>query len=210
MRNWLIGIAILFATPANAGELISNNGFDANQGSTGAAGWSAATSWKLYNNTNASTFSEVVASYSGRSNLLHIVTDGSDNGAYQMFGENALGGYADVFVVSGQARFGAYTNGGMLGVTSSLSSTTGVFERLALATKANNPFNFVALFSYGAGAEFYVDFASAGNGMSEGIEPNVEPGAVPEPATWAMILFGFGAIGSALRRRKSRSGVVYA
>jgi hypothetical protein len=28
-------------------------------------------------------------------------------------------------------------------------------------------------------------------------------GAVPEPATWAMMLIGFGAIGSAMRRRKS-------
>lgn len=29
------------------------------------------------------------------------------------------------------------------------------------------------------------------------------PDAVPEPATWAMLVAGFGAIGSALRRRKS-------
>lgn len=31
------------------------------------------------------------------------------------------------------------------------------------------------------------------------------PGAVPEPATWALMLLGFGAIGSALRRRQSSS-----
>lgn len=31
---------------------------------------------------------------------------------------------------------------------------------------------------------------------------NVQPAAVPEPATWAMMLIGFGAIGSTLRRRK--------
>jgi hypothetical protein len=30
------------------------------------------------------------------------------------------------------------------------------------------------------------------------------PGAVPEPASWAMMLFGFGAVGGALRRRKVR------
>jgi len=29
------------------------------------------------------------------------------------------------------------------------------------------------------------------------------PGAVPEPATWAMLLFGFGAVGATLRSRKS-------
>jgi hypothetical protein len=30
------------------------------------------------------------------------------------------------------------------------------------------------------------------------------PGAVPEPATWAMMLLGFGAIGFAMRRQKAR------
>lgn len=32
---------------------------------------------------------------------------------------------------------------------------------------------------------------------------NVTPGAVPEPATWAMMIIGFGAIGGALRRRQA-------
>ena len=30
--------------------------------------------------------------------------------------------------------------------------------------------------------------------------------AVPEPATWAMLLFGFGAVGATLRSRKSSTG----
>ena len=34
------------------------------------------------------------------------------------------------------------------------------------------------------------------------------PAAVPEPATWAMMLVGFGAVGFALRRRKSERGAV--
>jgi hypothetical protein len=33
--------------------------------------------------------------------------------------------------------------------------------------------------------------------------PVFEPGAVPEPATWALLLAGFGAIGAALRRRRA-------
>ena len=31
----------------------------------------------------------------------------------------------------------------------------------------------------------------------------IRPSAVPEPATWAMMLFGFGAVGFAMRRRRS-------
>lgn len=32
---------------------------------------------------------------------------------------------------------------------------------------------------------------------------NFSPGAVPEPATWGLMILGFGAVGGALRRRKS-------
>jgi len=42
---------------------------------------------------------------------------------------------------------------------------------------------------------------SRGNG-SYGGQVTFEPNAVPEPATWAMMLFGFGAVGFGLRRRK--------
>lgn len=35
-------------------------------------------------------------------------------------------------------------------------------------------------------------------------------GAVPEPATWAMMIAGFGLTGAAMRRRKTRVAVTYA
>ena len=51
-------------------------------------------------------------------------------------------------------------------------------------------------------------YLPAGSGIADirqvrlaGIQPLT--GAVPEPATWAMLLVGFGAIGASLRRRKS-------
>lgn len=34
--------------------------------------------------------------------------------------------------------------------------------------------------------------------------------AIPEPATWAMMIFGFGMVGSTLRNRKSRTKVSFA
>ncbi len=39
---------------------------------------------------------------------------------------------------------------------------------------------------------------------------NVNLAAVPEPATWAFMIFGFGAVGGALRRKKSRQAVSFA
>lgn len=36
------------------------------------------------------------------------------------------------------------------------------------------------------------------------------PGGVPEPATWAMLVLGFGVAGSALRRSRSvRANLAY-
>jgi hypothetical protein len=34
--------------------------------------------------------------------------------------------------------------------------------------------------------------------------------AVPEPATWAMMIGGFGMVGAAMRRRKAQVRVTYA
>lgn len=57
-----------------------------------------------------------------------------------------------------------------------------------------------------------------GGGDGSGSGSNLDPGpgggfetvsptpAVPEPATWAMMLLGFGAIGAKLRRTPSRAG----
>lgn len=44
---------------------------------------------------------------------------------------------------------------------------------------------------------------SSGGGSSGGTPPPVA--AVPEPATWAMMILGFGAIGGAMRRRSRES-----
>jgi hypothetical protein len=39
-------------------------------------------------------------------------------------------------------------------------------------------------------------------------EPVGAPPAVPEPATWAMMLMGFGATGVAMRRSRRRKGLL--
>lgn len=45
----------------------------------------------------------------------------------------------------------------------------------------------------------------AGIGLTVNFAPRVVTGAVPEPATWAMMLFGFGLIGGTMRRRAAPS-----
>jgi hypothetical protein len=43
------------------------------------------------------------------------------------------------------------------------------------------------------------------NVVDPGPGPGPGPGGVPEPATWAMLLIGFGAIGAATRQRRQRA-----
>lgn len=69
----------------------------------------------------------------------------------------------------------------------------------ALRTK-NNYFTLVGKGS--ASSRFTVFLGEVGGPMTLSILP-VSAGAVPEPATWGLMLVGFGAAGVALRRRKS-------
>ena len=60
-------------------------------------------------------------------------------------------------------------------------------------------------------------FGSDGSSLGNGSGPffglaldNVSFAAVPEPSTWAMLILGFGFVGSAMRRRKTNVRVAYA
>jgi hypothetical protein len=58
----------------------------------------------------------------------------------------------------------------------------------------------------GTGGLITLDFSSDSRSGADAILDNVvlttAPAGVPEPATWAMMLLGFGAIGLAMRRRR--------
>ncbi|WP_339693376.1 PEPxxWA-CTERM sorting domain-containing protein [uncultured Parasphingorhabdus sp.] len=58
---------------------------------------------------------------------------------------------------------------------------------------------------------FYWDSNNFDNSGDISFDINAVSGAVPEPATWAFMIFGFGAIGGAMRRqRKANLKVSYA
>ena len=48
-----------------------------------------------------------------------------------------------------------------------------------------------------------------GQNINTGVD-NIAIGAVPEPSTWLMMLLGFGAIGGAMRRTRSRTKIALA
>ncbi|MCG2841912.1 PEPxxWA-CTERM sorting domain-containing protein [Sandaracinobacter sp. RS1-74] len=55
-------------------------------------------------------------------------------------------------------------------------------------------------FDFGADRVNEVIFSSTSNSFEF---DNIAAGAVPEPATWAMLILGFGMVGAAMRRRAS-------
>lgn len=70
-----------------------------------------------------------------------------------------------------------------------------------------------SVFNFGNGGQFSVElfdttFGTPGNSNVTARFTLLNNSAVPEPATWAMMLIGFGVVGTAMRRRQ-RSSVSY-
>jgi hypothetical protein len=89
---------------------------------------------------------------------------------------------------------GANTQVGALSVMPALGSSPAIFaQNIALAAPLN--VRYVKAFLTGTNGE--VDFQNIGFTANV----SVPVATVPEPATWAMMLFGFGLVGSTMRRR---------
>ena len=79
--------------------------------------------------------------------------------------------------------------------------------------------NFLALFSNSTGAGFAYD-TNYTTGTNSSIQANNAAGfataggavspAVPEPATWAIMTLGFGAMGFAMRRKNANTRIRFA
>jgi hypothetical protein len=61
-----------------------------------------------------------------------------------------------------------------------------------------------------AGNQTLTVAGTAGSSASYVGTGSFSPSAVPEPGTWAMMIIGFGAIGVAMRRRRSPDGLAMA
>jgi PEP-CTERM motif len=97
---------------------------------------------------------------------------------------------ASIFKVSGSTYTSLYSNV-LVGSLNSSIGFTGISTTLAA----------------GDYLEFVVNRRTAFNSDSTGLKATITTGvvqnAVPEPATWGMMLFGFGLIGGTLRRRNA-------
>ncbi|WP_419814060.1 PEPxxWA-CTERM sorting domain-containing protein [Glacieibacterium sp.] len=130
------------------------------------------------------------------------------------------GGNYGQILISFSSSFGASLKSFSMDVASALPNSTLFFYDMQGATIASfvlpgsplSPYytptsytNVSVTSTNGIGGFSFTDFAQ-GNTIID----NLAAATVPEPASWAMMVLGFGAIGSALRRRKTASTVNFA
>ena len=146
-------------------------------------------------------------------NALNFVLSGSGGGyigeytgSFAAFSSNA-NGYSPIGLVNGSAGISGYHQGGSEG------------EVNITAAGLASPVMAGVVFPYNPGAvEFGADasginpaqvLATFDNGNAAIVAGNVGniSAGVPEPATWAMMIMGFGLAGSAIRRRRLQAAL---
>ena len=204
----------LVPTPASAVELIVNGGFEnptvANPCCTTVPpaplpGWTVSPNVNVVNGTFSSTagnLAEEGAQY------LDLVGEGGTGAISQTFATVAGQVYTLSFIFSHNLFSGtpsasaSFSVDGLVGSVFHNSGSTSDLDWLIFSG------NFLA-----DNSSATLNFTNLTGGINEGVllDAISVQAAVPEPATWAMMLLGFGAIGGAMRasRRKQR-GVAFA
>jgi hypothetical protein len=187
----------VYAAPAAAQVTVRPNQ-DFTAGETDSGGYTYATNEHAYFNVvdpgadamgpiTATFGHEGIPSTSGSSLIDHFLFTILDNGY----------GSGSVTTSVSLAGIGGVTDTDILNVW-----INGVLASHTTATAQSDQWDAMSVpIFYGVQNDLAIEFVSRGLGHYAGTA-EFTPAAVPEPATWAMMLLGFGGIGFAMRKKK--------
>lgn len=204
MRSLLVAAAAVALFPANASAAgFVNGSFESGiaPGSfTTVAGGNttAITGWEVTGNSV-----DYIGSYWTAQNLSRSIDlNGNGQGGIQQTFDTVAGVLYNVsFWLAGNPDGDPVTKSVLVGASGADSASytftfTG-FDKANMGWK-NYTYSFVA-----ASSSTTLSFASQDATSFGAALDNVSVAAVPEPATWAMMILGFGLVGGSMRRRRS-------
>jgi hypothetical protein len=213
MAAFAVGLACAGAANA-ATNLVANGGFEAPSevGQDYVNFSSAFTGWNVpVNNvdivTYAGAYGEGAPAGGGGAQFLDLVGFGSTGAISQ-----------DLNLVAGKTyNFSFdYANNAFSTPSASADVTLDGVLLTAISHNTSTTTNgdwthYSGTFVAGASGPYDLAFTTTAGGGSGGIFlDNVSISAVPEPATWALMLAGFGGLGAALRRRRQTTALLHA
>ena len=172
----------------------------ANEAAHGGVGWTRGTG--ISNAANPGMLAQKVAGHTILANTRYTLT--MDVGS-QMRGNGAFG--FEIGLLGGLLDGTGEIFARLTDATSGITIAPGTFDTVSLVfeTGANDAF---------LGKQLYILISGTGGGAAfDNAMLDASPlsvSAVPEPATWAMMIVGFGGVGSMVRAARRRGGVAWA
>ncbi len=198
----ILALSLGLASPAlAASNIVTNGGFD-----SGLSGWTVSpNTTEIY-----AADGNVYSSCCGTGALA------SQTDAFAAFGGGSVANVSTLsqalLTIPGQDYTLSFDltalGGGSQNFSASLFDGSTLLGSLISTATAGQPFSTYSLnfFATSASTNLVFNVTPFGTGAGDSIDPildNVSVSAAPEPATWAMMILGFGLIGSALRRRRT-------
>jgi PEP-CTERM motif len=181
---FITGVALAIATPAAAQNIVTNGGFETGDftgftqfGNTGFAGVETGSA----SEGTQSAYFGPVGSVGGINQTLATIAGQSYQISFDL--QNDGGTPSSFEALFGSNQLFSLTNSEAFGYTTFSTTLTAIGASTDLS------------FSFRQDPRFF---------SLDNISVTAVSGAVPEPATWAMMLLGFGMVGASMRRRHPR------